>query len=234
MDNPHILKLLEKQRDSLFDKLKSSTISGLYKEEYDEIKAGRVFVFDNGEKQMLRDLKKLLKDTSFDSTFKNKLQEYKDLENELLVDYFFKEFQRVINQIKSSEKLNEIQAIFTECDHYYSFTSCLTCYGMQDYPIIEEPRYISNEYDFNKQVLYIDNGINFKPSWVNCEEFANLDYLDIDFELERLFQLHSRTLLHKAIDKINSGNQLEFLINRPFTFYINEHDSEVMTLYRLA
>lgn len=234
MDNPQILKLLEKQRDSVFRKLESSTISGLYKQEYNNIKAGRVFVFDNGEKQMLRDLKQLSKDTSIDSAFVNKLQEYQGLDNVLLVDYFIKEFQRVINQIKSSDKSNEIQAIFIEYDYYYSFTSCLICYGKQDYPLIEEPSYISKEYDYNKQVLSIDNGINFKPVWVDCEEFANLDYLDIGLELERLFQLHSRTLLHKAIDKLNSVNQLEFLINRPFTFYINEHDSEVMILYRLT
>src|SRR5687768_16614018 len=123
MDNPRILKLLEKQRDRLFDRLKSSTISGLYKQEYSDIKAGRVFVFDNGEKKMLRDLKKLSKDNSFDRAFVNKLQEYQDLDNVLLVDYFIKEFQRVINQIKSSGKSNEIQAIFIEYDYYYHFTS---------------------------------------------------------------------------------------------------------------
>ena len=72
MDNSKILKLLEAQRDSLLSKLKVTTISGLYKEQYDEIKAGRVFVFDNGERKMLSDLKKLLKDTSHDESFKNK------------------------------------------------------------------------------------------------------------------------------------------------------------------
>lgn len=233
MDNPQILKLLEKQRDSVFDKLKSLKISELYKEKYNDIKSGKVFVFDNGEKQMLQDLKQLSKNTSFDSPFENKLKEYRDLDNELLVGYFIQEFHRVFNEIKSSGKSNEIQAIFSEYDYYYHFTSSLICYGSQDYPLIEEPRYINKEYDYNKQVLFIDNGINFKPAWINCEEF-DLDYLDINYELENLFQLHSRTLLHKAIVKLNSGNQLNFLINRPFTFYINEHDSEVMILYRLT
>ncbi len=70
MDNSQILTLLEKQRDVLFDKLKKTSISELYKKEYSDIKSGRVFIFDNGEKQMLKDLKKLSKDTSFDLAYK--------------------------------------------------------------------------------------------------------------------------------------------------------------------
>ena len=38
MDNPKILTLLERQRDTLFDKLNETSISGLYKEQYDDIK----------------------------------------------------------------------------------------------------------------------------------------------------------------------------------------------------
>ena len=60
MDNSTILQLLENQRDSLFEKLKSTSISELYKEESYNIKSGRVFVFDNGERKMLSDLKKII------------------------------------------------------------------------------------------------------------------------------------------------------------------------------
>ena len=56
MDNPIILISLEKQRDSLLQKLKATSISALYKEQYNDIKAGRLFVFDNEERQMLSDL----------------------------------------------------------------------------------------------------------------------------------------------------------------------------------
>src|SRR4028118_1208350 len=98
MDNTKILKLLEQQRDSLFEKLKGITISGSYKELYDDIKAGKVFVSGNGERQMLSDLKKLLKDTSHDSAFRNKVNEYLKLDNEALVKYFQIEFERVFNE----------------------------------------------------------------------------------------------------------------------------------------
>ena len=233
MDNPKILKLLEQQRDSLFESLKATSISGLYKEQYDDIRAGRVFVFDNGERQMLNDLKKLLRDTSHDASYKDKLTEYLKLDNNTLISYFQNEFEKVFEKIVSSEKQDEIQAIFIEYDYYYHYTSNITCYGQQEYPLIEEPRYISNEYDFNKQVLFLDNGINFQPAWVDCEEFGDLDYLDINYRLENLFKLHSRVLLHKALGALNIEGKINFLQNRPFSFYINEHDSEVMIFYRL-
>lgn len=234
MDNQRILKLLEMQRDTLFSKLKVTSISGLYKQEYDDIKGGRIFVFDNGERKMLSDLKKLLKDTSHDNSFKNKLNEYLNLDNSALVAYFQREFERVLNEIIVSGKQDEIQALFIEYDFYYDYTSIIVCFGRQEYPVIEEPRYISNEYDYNKQVLFLDNGINFQPAWVDCEEFDNIDYLQVNFDLERLFQLHSRTLLHQALDNLNTNGKLNLFSNRPFSFYINQHDSEVMMLYRLS
>jgi hypothetical protein len=233
MDNPKILKLLERQRDTLFHKLNDTSISGLYKEQYADIAAGRVFIFDNGERQMLSDLKKLSKDTSLDKSFKSKLDEYVTLDNKSLITCFQSEFERIFNEITGSGKQDDIQALFIEYDYYYHYTSSIICYGIQEYPIIEEPRYISNEYDYNKQVMFLDNGINFQPAWVDCEEFGHLDYLDINYELENLFRLHSRVLLHKALDNLELNGRMKFLQNRPFSFYINEHDSEIMLLYRL-
>lgn len=234
MDNTKILQLLEKQRDALFDILKKTTVSGLYKEQYADIKAGRVFVFDNGERQMLSDLKKLSKDTSHDTTYKNKLSEYLELDNNAIISHFRKELENVFEKIRCSEKHNDIQALFIEYDYYNQLTGNVTCYGQSKYPLIEEPRYISDEVDNNKQVLFFDNCINFQPAWVHCGELADLDYLDIDLKLENLFQLHSRVLLHKGLDILRLDNKISFFKHRPVSFYINEHDCEVMTLYWLS
>jgi len=231
--NSQILKLLEKQRDNLFERLSNTSISKLYKKEYSELKAGRVFVFDDGEKQMLSELKELSKDTSFDEAYASKLKAYTSLDNEKLIAYFQSELERVFDEIQHSGKKDEIQAIFIEYDFYYHFNGSFICYGKQDYPLIEEPRYISGEYDYTKQVLIIIKGINFEPAWVSCEEFDEHDYLDISAELESLFKLHSRVLIHKALDHIITANP-GFWKNRPFTFYINEHDCEEMMLYRLS
>lgn len=234
MDNLKILRLLEKQRDYLFEKLKKISISALYKKEYQDIKAGRIFVFNNGEREMLNALKELSKDTSLDIAFESKLREYIELDNNSLVLYFQKELGRGINEIIVSGKMNEIQALFIEYDYYYHFTSCIDCYGIQEYPEIHEPRYISDEYDYNKQVLFLENGINFQPAWIDCEEFENLDYLEVNYELQTLFQLHSRVLLHKALDNLCLTGELDLFKNRPFSFFINEHDCEVMSLYKLT
>ncbi len=233
MNNLEIFRSLEEQRDSLFVKLNATSISDLYKEQYDEIKAGRLFVFDNNERQMLRDIKALSKDNSLNNSFNNKLQEYLSLDNKSLTLHFQGEIQRMSEQLLRSGKLEEIQAIFIEYDHYYHYISSIICYGKQEYPLIDEPRYITGEYDRNKKVLKLDDGINFQPAWIDCEEFGDLEYLEINFDLENLFRLHSRTLLHKAFDNLNRSGALDFLNNRPFSIYINEHDSEVMMLYRL-
>jgi len=233
MDNSRILHILESHRDQLFKKLNGLTISRLYKQEYQDIKSGRIFVFDNNERQLLNDLKKLSKDTTNDNLIANKLNEFLSLDNEVLTDYFKAELEKVLVKILQSNKQDEIQALFIEYDYYYHFTSCIECYGQQEYPIIEVPRYITNEYDYNKNVLFLDDGINFQPAWLDCEELSNFDYLDINYEFEKLFQNHSRILLHNALKNLEENNQFNLFKNRPFTFYINEHDSEVMMLYRL-
>jgi hypothetical protein len=233
MDNSRILKSLQQQRDVLFQKLNSTSISELCKKECAEIKSGRIFIFDNKEKQILSHLKRLSKDASLDNAYKNKIAEYLNLDNEKLVDYFVNELARVFNEIVDSGKQDEIQACFIEYDDYSYAMSCVTCYGHQEYPLIEAPRYIQNEFDFNKQVLFVDNGINFQPAWMDCPALDNLDYLEINYELQELFKLHSRTLLHKALDRLNTNAQLTFLKTKPFSFYINEHDCEEMLLYRM-
>ena len=233
MDNPQILKHLEQQRDALFQKLKSTSISELYKQEYAEIKSGRIFVFDNGERQMLSELKRLSKDTTLDAAYHAKLSEYASLENEELINHFENEFVKLFDAIIKPGKQDDIQALFIEYDDYYFFNALSVCYGRRDYPLVTEPRYIMDEYDYNKQVLWIENGINFEPAWPDCSEFDDLEYLEVSHDLEVLFQLHSRTLLHRALDRLDKNGQLNFLTARPFMFYINEHDCEVMTLYKL-
>lgn len=234
MNNRDILKLLERQRDILFEQLNATSVSATYQKAYDGIASGEVFVIGDNKEEMLNDLKALAKNTSFDASYRHKLEEYLNLDNDSLISYFQTELERVLLEIVKSGKQQDIQAVFIEYDYYYHYTSWIYCYGKQDYPEIEEPRYISNEYDYNKQALFIDNAINFQPAWLDCSVFEDLDYVEIHYELEDLFKLHSRTLLHKALDNLRQSNKLDILHNRPFTFYINEHDCEVMMLYRLG
>lgn len=49
MDNLQLFGKLEQQRDVLFQKLNSTSISELYKEQCADIKSGKVFVLDNSK-----------------------------------------------------------------------------------------------------------------------------------------------------------------------------------------
>lgn len=69
MNNTKVLQLLEQQRDGLFVKLRATSISKLYQDEYDELKSGRVISFDSDEREMLKELKELARDTSFDEPY---------------------------------------------------------------------------------------------------------------------------------------------------------------------
>jgi hypothetical protein len=233
MNNNKILQSLEKQRDQLFKELKQTSIPNFYKELYESIRSGRLVVFDKEERAMLSDLKRLSKDTTYDSAYTNKLTEFINLDNEIIIEHFQNEFMQVLNQIIDSNKQDEIQALSIEYDYYYDYTSCITCFGLQNYPVIEVPRYISGEYDYNKQVLFLDNGINFEPAWLDCQEFEELDYIQISLEFEELFKLHSRTLLHRALANLDISGELNLFKNKPFSIYIKEHDCEDMMLYRI-
>lgn len=100
--NIRILSQLEKQRDIIFESLKGTSISKLYKEQYDDIKAGRVYNMDNQEHQMLIDLKKLSKDTTRDNLYKNKLSQFLMLDNYALISYFEIELEKTLHEIISS------------------------------------------------------------------------------------------------------------------------------------
>src|SRR5688572_29018821 len=161
MDNSTILRLLEKQRDDIFHKLKGTTISGLYREQYEDLREGRLVLIGGADKAFMRELKELSADTSRDHLLQEKLSEYLLLDNNGLTSYFQKEWERILDEIRNSGKADEIQAIFLEYDFYYHYQSIILCYGIQDYPLIEVPRYISNEFDYNKNILFLDHGINF-------------------------------------------------------------------------
>jgi hypothetical protein len=107
MNNIRVLHQLEQQRDALFAKLEATTISKLHQDEYDDLKSGRVFVFGNDEREMLKELKKLAKDTSLDEPYRSKLNEYLGLDNSGLILYFETEITRVINEILASKRQDE-------------------------------------------------------------------------------------------------------------------------------
>lgn len=232
--NDRIFANLERQRDNLYQTLNSTTITALYKKEYDNLKAGRIIVFNKEQKTILKDLQKLAKDKSNDSIFRNIVKDYQALNNTDIIIYLQQESERVLSMIQEDNLQKHTQALFIVYDHYYDTQSSAMFMGTQDYPLIETPRYICSEIDLSNTVLITAEGIDFKPAWLNCEVLSEFDYLDIEFDMQELFQLHSFTLLHTALANLDKQGKLNFIENRPFSFYINEHDSEVKMLYGLA
>ncbi|MBN8679042.1 MAG: hypothetical protein J0M29_12510 [Chitinophagales bacterium] len=234
MKNTEILSNLEDQTSQIYRNLNQTSISALYKKQFQDIQSGMVAFFGIEKATLLEQLIKLADDSIDDNKLEQKLNDFRQLDHEKLIDYFKDEFERVFKQIADANKQDEIQALFIEYDYYYQYSSYIICCGKQNYPIIEVPRYISNEYDYNKEVYLVDDGVNFQLAWIDCKEFSEFKYLGIQSELEKLFQLQSRVLLHKALALLDEDKKLNLFKNIPFTIYINEHDCEVMMLYRIG
>jgi hypothetical protein len=230
--NAQILSALKDQYEACYLELKSATISQRFAKQYDEIKGGRVFVFDGQSRNLLRDLKKLKNDKSHDQLFLDTVESVKRLDVPELINYFVTEWDRVFSKLKSYGLTDDIQAIFIEYDYYYHYTSCIECYGRQAYPIVTTPRYISQEFDWRNKVGETLDAINFQPAWPNCDFFDSIDFYDAS--IEDVFVLHSRVLLHYALMQLEKAGKLDFLSARPVTFYVSAHDGEVMTLYLLG
>lgn len=198
---------------------------------YLQIKSGEAMVFSDKD-EMLQNLDRLRKNTSFDKQYFDTINLYNELNEAELILNYEDEFLRVFNDSIFLDRVNEMQALFIEySDDYYYYTSCIECYGMQQYPIVIEPRYISNEYDYNKYILMIEKGINFEKSSPSVDDifYTYGEYLNIN--ILQLFQLNTRILLFKALNNLDNNGRLSFIKNSPFMFYINQHDTEVMSLY---
>ena len=187
------------QKNDLFNYVRSTSVSEHYQKQYNNFKTGRIVLVHGNVETMLKELDKLSKQTSYDEIYFEKLAQFDSFDNDAFIENFQQQFKGIFNKISDAGKQDEIQAIFIEYDFYYHFNSFAACYGIQEYLLVLEPRYIANEFDYTKHVFVIEKAINFKQTWVSCEEFNDLDYCEIKFDLEKLFQLHSRVLLHKSL-----------------------------------
>lgn len=224
---------LEAQRNSIFNFLSNTSINQLYRHEYEQIRSGKTFLLNEDIEEALEELRVLSEDTSQNWRLDKKLNDFISLDNDSLLSDFTEQFVTLLEKIAESGKHDSIQAIRLEYDDYYQYDSFAACYGPQDYPVLLQPRYLNDELGYKNQVIKIDNAINFESAWIDCSEFEDLPYLNVELSLEDLYSLHSRTLLNKALETLDSVDQLSLLKLRPFTFYINAHDGEIITLYRL-
>ena len=68
------------------------------------MKSGEIYVLGNDKENVLEELKELPKDTSYDKSFKSKLKLYLNLDNQKLINHFYKEFENVVSEIVTSNR----------------------------------------------------------------------------------------------------------------------------------
>lgn len=234
MTNELIKAALLKQKNDCYDKLNSKTISQLFRDAYKDLVGSFVAILGGSKDEMTTELRELSKDKSHDKPYHDKIQLVHTLDNAAIIKSFMADVEKMLSLVVDSGKADQLQALFIEYDYYYHFSSVAMGYGRQSYPLVTTPRYLLNEIDFSNEVLSPFAAIDFKPAWPNCEEFDwTNDHLSAGYDLQELFVLNSRLVLHEALAELHGQGRLGALSLRPFTFYINEHDCEVMTLYQL-
>jgi hypothetical protein len=232
--NVEIKKALEKQRDELFNYLGKNSLSEFFKQEWKSIKDGTTALIGDVDKDTLEELKQLGKDKSYDKSFQKKVQGIKALNNDVIFSNFEKDITKLLGIVASKKLETELQAIFLEYDYYYDYKAVAVGYGLQIYPTVTEPQYLTNEVDLTKALFEPIEAIDFEEAWADCEEFEwTNEFVEIYYQLLKLYQLNLRVLLHEALERCFQNGQLDFVKVRPFTIYVNEHDCEVMTLYRI-
>ena len=230
--NVEIKKALEKQRGALFNYLGKKSLSEFFKQEWESIKAGNTVLMGDVDKEYLKELKQFSSNKSYNKSFHEKVVGIKALNDNLVVSSFEKDINELLGFIANNKLETELQALFFEYDYYYDYKAVAVGYGLQNYPIVTEPRYVNSEIDLAKALFEPLEAVNFEQAWVDCEEFEwTNEFIEIYYQLLNLYQLNSRVLLHDAFIRCLQNGQLNFLKVRPFTIYINEHDSEVMTLF---
>ena len=90
--------------------------------------------------------------------------------------------ENIFDQLIKSNKIDTIKTLVIEYDDYYNASSEIICYNQIADPIMEAPYYFPDEFHSEHQSLYLQNGIDFGPAWINCEDLEELDYLEVNLE----------------------------------------------------
>jgi hypothetical protein len=227
--NELILNSLLTQRDLLWVEL-TQPLSEKYADFLAMCERGEVFFMDDQKEESIEEIRRGAEDRSQDTVFIDFIEET-IVDEQKAVASFRADFARVFAEIAGREDFPFIGAIMMEYDWYYHYSSSLTL--MKNgfaYPVLTEPRYLK-EFDLSQYGETIGGPV-FIDALPNCEEVEDeAEILEMGYKLMHYYELNARVLLHKALKEMDTSGELAFLPNRPFVFYINEHDCEVMSLF---
>lgn len=235
MTNEEILKQLLIQRDEIYQQLSSTTLSGLFNREYESILSGETFVITDDQSGIIGELKKLKEDKTHDSDFAAKLNLINRWSESQIANNFINNWNTAFDKLSIDELTSEIQAVLIIYDAYDLPTqNTLGLYGKNEYPKLTIPKYLLSSF-YDHKLYDMQDVFDFTPAWPDCEEFDwTTEHLEGYFELQRLFKLNSRVIMHKSLSIMDKNGSLSLIKLRPFYFYIAEHDLEAAMLYRLS
>jgi hypothetical protein len=227
--NEAILASLLTQRDLLRAEL-TQPLSEKYAELLFMCEQGEVFFRNDQKENAVADIRRGAADRSQDTLFIDFIEKT-IVDEQKAVRSFRKDLACVFAEIRERDDFPFTGAIMMEYGWYYHYSSSLRL--MKNgfvYPVVTEPRYL-NEFDLS-QYGEIIGGPAFTDAFPDCEEVENeAQILEMGDKLMSYYELNARVLLHNALKEMDTAGELAFLPNRPFVFYINEHDSEVMSLF---
>lgn len=151
------------------------------------------------------------------------------------IDGLKQQLQECFAEPEAKIQFGRSGAVLFSYDWYFNYDSAMNFFrkGLT-YPIIAEPRFLNQElppghYDgFAK-------GPDFSHVWPDCSVLAEGGEHELLVHLRKIlmkyYQYQSRLFLHTAIREMDENDELNLIKDRPFLFYISEHDCEDMTLY---
>jgi len=234
MTNQQILQQLSSERDIVFKRLSAKPLSGFFADEYNSLLSGETFQMGDDKDEALNNLKKHQHDKTQDIAFTEKVNSVNTLSESEIIDGFSQSWKLAFNTVSDNDLRTPMYAALLNYDAYdLPAQNSLTFFGNTEFPELSLPQYLPPSL-YETKVISLENVFDFSPAWPDCEEFDwTTEFIEVYFELQTLFKLHSRILLHKALARMDENGSLASLQQRPFQFYIAEHDMEAGMLYTL-
>lgn len=235
MTNDLILGQLTNHRDIIYNRLSNISLAALFAKEYENVASGEARVMSEDLDDIKRELIGLSQDFSHDEAFKEQVELLKVINsNDQVIEELLIDWQKLLDGSITS-LVNEPGAAFIWYDAYDSpGDNTVSFHGKKKYPELAEPKYLDGQL-YKDELLVVHNAFNFKKAWPDCEAFEwTTAHLEVYFDLQNLFKLNSRVLLHKALNFLEEKESIQQFPYRPFNFYIAEHDQEVSMLYLLT
>jgi len=235
MTNQEILSQLIFERDAVFRHLSSAPLSSFFDREYESILSGETFIMSDDRDDMLNNLQELRNNKTYNAAFADKVNSINSIDEQQIIKKFTQDWKMAFERVSLKALNTEIHAALVMYDAYdLPAQNSLGLYGLNEYPALPVPQYLPSTF-YEKGINDLQDVLDFTQAWPDCEEFDwTTEHIDVYFELQKLFKLNSRILLHKAIAVMYQNGNLVMLKKRPFYFYIAEHDMEASMLYKVS